>query len=440
MATALYWVSRPCEWRQVIEGYAGFMDTPIQPGVWQRSRKYFFAVLALVLFSALWSWAAPGGERRLRVQANELGIAEITRGIFEDVIPLRGQVMPLQSIYLDAMEGGRVEKILVEEGASLQQGQAIVEFSNARLQLDSITREAQVSEQINLLQTQELNLARNALDHKRQLNELTLRLKNTRQQLARAQKLAEQHYISADKVDELRNQYEYLQQNLVLTRESQAADQALQAAQLNQLRDSVDSLNKNLVFARNNLESLKVKAPIAGRLTAFDLQLGQSLIPGERFGQVDDPDNFKVMALVDEFYKNRLQPGQTAFYQQGDKNYDLRIKKIYPQVTEGQFRVDLVFATEQPPNISRGQSVHMRLQIGANEPALLVPNNSFYQDTGGHWIFVLDKDRKQAFRRDIRLGRRNSQYIEVLDGLAQGETVVVSPYTNYNDIQTLIIR
>ncbi len=416
------------------------MDTPIQLNAWRRHRKYFLSVFIVGLLCALWAWAAPSGERRLRVQASELSVAQVSQGIFEDVIPLRGQITPLHSIYLDAMEGGRVEKILVEEGASLQQGQAIVEFSNARLQLDSITREAQVSEQINLLQTQELNLARNALDHKRQLNELELRLKNTEQQLTRAQKLLQQQYISVDKVDELRNQYEYLQQSLVLTRESQAADQALQEAQLKQLRDSVESLNRNLAFARNNMESLKVKAPIAGRLTAFDLQLGQSLTMGERFGQIDDPDNFKVMALVDEFYKNRLQLGQAAFYQQGEKNYDLRVKKIYPQVTDGQFRVDLVFASAQPPNISRGQTLQMRLQIGANEPALLVPNNSFYQDTGGHWIFVLDKKRELALRHDIKLGRRNSQHIEVLEGLAQGDTVIVSPYTNYKDIQMLIIR
>lgn len=416
------------------------MDTPIHASAWRRNRKFFFAAFILGSLSVFWGWAAPGAERRLRVQANELSFANVSRGIFEDVIPLRGQITPLKSIYLDAMEGGRVEKILVEEGANLQQGQAIVEFSNARLQLDSITREAQVSEQINLLQTQELNLARNALDHKRQLNELALRLKNTRQQLMRAQKLFQQQYISAEKVDELRNQYDYLQQGLVLTRESQEADQALQEAQLKQLRDSVESLRKNLAFARNNMESLKVKAPITGKLTAFDLQLGQSLTPGESFGQIDDPDNFKVMAWVDEFYKSRLQLGQTAFYQQGDNNYDLRVKKIYPQVTDGRFRVDLVFATAQPPNISRGQTVQMRLQIGANEPALLVSNNSFYQDTGGHWIFVLDKERGHAFRRDIKLGRRNSQYIEVLEGLAQGDTVIVSPYTNYKDIQTLVIR
>jgi HlyD family secretion protein len=396
------------------------MDTPIPQHPWQRLRHYFFALLAMGALMALWAWAAPSGERRLRVAQSELSIASVTQGIFEDVIPLRGQIMPLRTIYLDAIEGGRVEKILVEEGVMLEEGQPIVEFSNARLQLESITREAQVSEQINLLQTQELNLARNALDHKRQLNELELRLKNTGQQLVRAKKLAEQKYIAQDKLDDLENQYEYLQRSLVLTKESQAADKALQESQLQQLRDSVASLNKNLAFARDNLESLKVKAPIAGRLTAFDLQLGQSLMPGESIGQIDDPDNFKVMALVDEFYKNRLQLGLAAFYQQGDKHYELRVKKIYPQVSNGQFRIDLVFSTGQPSNISRGQTLQMRLQVGASEPALLIPNSSFYQDTGGHWIFVASADGTRALRRNITPGRRNNQFIEVLHGLWQG--------------------
>lgn len=417
-----------------------FMDTPIPANAWRRQRKYFFSVLGFSLVCALWAWAAPSGERRLRVLKSELSVAQVSQGIFEDVIPLRGQITPLYTIYLDAMEGGRVEKILVEEGVELQAGQAIVEFSNARLQLESITREAQVSEQINLLQSQELNLARNALDHKRQLNELELRLKDTAQQLARAKKLAAQNYIAQDKLDELGNQYQYLQNSLALTKESQAADKALQESQLQQLRGSVASLNKNLAFARDNLESLKVKAPVDGLLTAFDLQPGQSLMPGERFGQIDDPDNFKVMALVDEFYKNRLQLGQTAFYQQGSEKYDLRVKKIYPQVIDGQFRVDLVFNNAQPPNVSRGQTLQMRLQIGANEPALLIPNNSFYQDTGGHWIYVMDGSQQFARKRDITLGRRNAQSIEVLNGLVEGESVIVSPYTNYKEIDRLIIR
>jgi HlyD family secretion protein len=216
-------------------------------------------------------------------------------------------------------------------------------------------------------------------------------------------------------------------------------DRALQAAQMKQLRDSVASLNNNLTFARTNLASLNVKAPIAGRLTAFNLEPGQSLMPGERFGQIDDPDHFKLMAQVDEFYMNRTRVDQTALAKVNQQEFPLRIKKIYPQVIDGQFRVDLVFTGEQPANISRGQTLQMHLQMGANEPARLIPNNSFFQDTGGHWIFVVSADGKRAQRRDIKLGRRNSQFIEVIAGLEINEQVIVSPYTTYNDIDSLKI-
>lgn len=389
---------------------------------------------------ALWVVAAPDNNRTLRVDKNKLVIALVTQGIFEDVIPLRGEVMPLRTLYLDAIEGGRVEKIHVEDGARVAVGDAIVDISNARLQLESITREAQVSEQINLLQTQELNLARNELEHKRNLNELEHQVNMESQRVERMQPLIKQQLISAAELKDAEDNLAYLKKRQQLISEAREVDQALQAAQMKQLRDSVASLSNNLTFARANLESLNVKAPIAGRLTAFNLEPGQSLMPGERFGQIDDPDHFKLMAKIDEFYMNRIYVDQTALAKVGIQEFPLRIKKIYPQVIDGQFRVDLVFTHEQPVNISRGQTLQLRLQMGANEPAQLIPNSSFFQDTGGHWIFVLSADGKRAQRREIKLGRRNSQFIEVLSGLDLNEQVIVSPYTLYKDVDSLGIH
>lgn len=389
---------------------------------------------------ALWVVAAPDNNRILRVDKNKLVIALVTQGIFEDVIPLRGEVMPLRTLYLDAIEGGRIEKIHVEDGARVAVGDAIVDISNTRLQLESITREAQVSEQINLLQTQELNLARNELEHKRNLNELEHQVNMESQRVERMQPLIKQQLISAVELKDAEDNLAYLKKRQQLISEARAVDQALQAAQMKQLRDSVASLNNNLTFARTNLESLNVKAPIAGRLTSFNLEPGQSLMPGERFGQIDDPDHFKLMAKLDEFYMNRTYVDQTALAKIGIQEFPLRIKKIYPQVIDGQFRVDLVFTHEQPANISRGQTLQLRLQMGANEPAQLIPNSSFFQDTGGHWIFVVSADGKRAQRREIKLGRRNSQFIEVLSGLDLNEQVIVSPYTLYKDIDSLRIH
>ena len=416
------------------------MDTPRQLDFWQKWRKTISAVVLFTAIVALWVMAAPGSERTLRVSKNDLVIASVQQGIFEDVIPLRGEVMPLRTLYLDAIEGGRVEKIHVEDGANITLGAAIVDISNTRLQLESITREAQVSEQINLLQTQELNLARNDLEHKRNLNELDHQIAVETQRLERMRPLIKHQLISAAELKEAEDNLLYLTKRQQLIREAREVDLALQAAQMKQLRDSVASLNNNLSFARTNLANLNVKAPIAGRLTAFNLEPGQSLMPGERFGQIDDPDHFKLMAQVDEFYMNRTRVDQTALAKVNQQEFPLRIKKIYPQVINGQFRVDLVFTGDQPENISRGQTLQLRLQMGANEPAQLIPNNSFFQDTGGHWIFVVSPDGKRAQRRDIKMGRRNSQFIEVIAGLDINEQIIVSPYTSYKDIDSLKIN
>lgn len=416
------------------------MDKPRQLDFWQKWRKTISAAMLLVAIVALWVMAAPSSERTLRVSKSDLVIASVQQGIFEDVIPLRGEVMPLRTLYLDAIEGGRVEKIHVEDGATIEEGAAIVDISNTRLQLESITREAQVSEQINLLQTQELNLARNDLEHKRNLNDLDHQIAIETQRLARMRPLIKHQLISAAELIEAEDNLLYLTKRQQLIREAREVDLALQAAQMKQLRDSVASLNNNLTFARTNLASLNVKAPIAGRLTAFNLEPGQSLMPGERFGQIDDPDHFKLMAQVDEFYMNRTRVDQTALAKVNQQEFPLRIKKIYPQVINGQFRVDLVFTGEQPANISRGQTLQLRLQMGANEPAQLIPNNSFFQDTGGHWIFVVSPDGKRAQRREITLGRRNSQFIEVIAGLEINEQIIISPYTSYKDIDSLKIN
>lgn len=415
------------------------MDRPLQKNFWQKWRITISSLVLFVIIVVLWVAAAPDNHRILRVDKNTLSIAVVTQGIFEDVIPLRGEVMPLRTLYLDAIDGGRVEKIHMEDGARVAVGDAIVDISNTRLQLESITREAQVSEQINLLQTQELNLARNELEHKRNLNELEHQINVESQRVGRMRPLINQQLISMAELKDAEDNLAYLKKRQELISEAREVDLALQAAQMKQLRDSVASLNNNLTFARTNVASLNVKAPIAGRLTAFNLEPGQSLMPGERFGQIDDPDHFKLMAQVDEFYMNRTRVDQTALAKINQHEFPLRIKKIYPQVINGQFRVDLVFSGEQPENISRGQTLQMRLQMGANEPAQLIPNNSFFQDTGGYWIFVVSADGKRAQRREIKLGRRNSQFIEVLSGLDLSEQVIVSPYTLYKDIDSLKI-
>jgi len=416
------------------------MDKLIVKTRWQKAQKYMaVALIGSGVFSA-WLFAIPDKGKALTVDGEDIQIAKVSQGIFEDFTPLRGQVMPLRTVYLDAIEGGRVEKIHLEDGTEVTQGQPLVDISNARLKLDAIGREAQVSEQINNMQNLQLSLVRTELEHKRTLNELSYQIKVKERAHMLKLSMGKSGYVKKSELDDEQDELEFLRKKQELERESRSIDDALQKAQMIQIGDSVKNLKSNLGFTRENLESLNVKAAIAGRLTAFDLEIGQSLNPGERFGQIDDPLHFKLLSMIDEFYMSRLFVGQTAELNVEDKIYFTTVKKIYPQIKDGQFRVDFVFGDSQPPNLYRGQTVQMRLQLGENIPARLIPSGSFFQDTGGNWIFVVSKDQKIALRRAVKLGRRNNSFIEVLDGLDIGEKVVISAYTRYTDIDKLTIN
>lgn len=416
------------------------MDKPIIKTRWQRLQRPLALSLGSAMIIAFWMIAMPKAGKALSVNGENIQIAKVTQGIFEDFTPLRGQVIPLRTVYLDAIEGGRVERIHLEDGAEVGMGQAIVDISNASLKLDAIGREAQVSEQINNMQNLELSLVRTELEHKRMLNELNYQIKTKERSHALKLAMGKTGYIKKSELDDEQDELDYLHKKQSLEQESRNIDQALQKAQMKQLHDSVTNLKNNLQFTRDNLDSLNVKAPIAGRLTAFNVEIGQYLKPGERFGQIDDPMHFKLVAYVDEFYMSRVFISQTAEAILAEKTYALEIKKIYPQVKDGQFRVDLIFRKGQPESLSRGQTMQLRLQLGENLPARIIPNGSFYQETGGNWIFVLSNDQKIAVRRTVKLGRRNATSIEVLDGLDIGEQVITSPYTAYTDIDRLNIN
>lgn len=398
--------------------------------------KYGGGAVALI---ALYLIFAPEGGRALKVENDRISVSTVTTGQFDDFIPVRARVTPLKTIYLDAVEGGQVEAIHIEDGNVVERGQMLVELSNTSLQLDVISREAQVVEQLNNSRTLELQQEQNRLSHKRQIIDIEYQITRLGRNIARQEELAAGGYTPRSDFEDLKDEYAYYQRRLEVQLESQASDEQMQDAQLNALRASSDQMEKNLSFARKNLESLNFRAPADGQLTAFDLEVGQSLRPGERIGQIDDPDKFKLVADIDEFYLGRVDIGQTAEYQSSGRSYMLRIAKIYPQVNNGQFEVDLVFSDETPSNIRRGQTAQTRLQLGDPTEAVLIPNGAFYQDTGGNWIFIVSSDGTRAVRRDIRLGRRNLRFIEVLDGLEPGEQVVTSPYTNYLDMERLEI-
>ena len=385
-----------------------------------------------------WLVGALLGGRSLSVSSQRVAVSEVTVGTFEDFIPLRGRLVPRSTVYLDAIEGGRVEQVFIEDGALVEAGDPIALLSNTNLQLEVLGREAAVTEQLNNMRTIELQLEQNRLSHKRNLVEIDYQIIRLDRSIARQTELAEKELVSQSTVDELQDELNYYENRRDVTLESQATDTRMQAQQLRQLRDAGDQLQAGLGFARKNLDDLNVRAPLSGKLSGFNIEVGESIVRGGRLGQIDDPDGYKLNVQIDEFYLGRVDLEQHAAADHNNRSYDLKVSKIYPQVNNGQFEVDMVF-DDEPRDLRRGQTLQLKLTLGDNADALLIPNGAFYQETGGNWIFVLSADRTEAVKRPVRLGRRNTNFIEVLDGLEPGEQVITSPYTNYVGMDRLTL-
>lgn len=409
----------------------GAMDRVVErTGLSQRMK---IAIGAAVLLAAVIAFylLAPSANSQT-VAADRVTVSTVERGTFDDFLPLRARVTPLVSVYLDAIEGGRVEEVLVEDGAMVQKGQLLAVLSNADLQLSVLARQTEVTQQINSMRSQELALAQTRLANERALIEAQLAADKARRQYEMQKPLAEKGFVAGKAFRDSQDDYEAARRRAHVLRRAQATDERLQSSQLAQLRQSAAVLNTGLDIARGNLDSLNLRAPVAGQLTAFSIQVGQSMSQGERLGQIDTEGN-KLVAQVDEFYLGRVEPGQKATAEWGGKIYDLKVAKIYPQVRNGTFEVDFHFVGAAPDDIQRGQTLQTRLTLGDPAPALLIPNGAFYNETGGAWVFVVTPDGSEAIKRPVRLGRRNAEYIEVLEGLEPGERVLTSPYTGFAD-------
>jgi len=394
--------------------------------------KIAIGVVVVLLAAGLFWWFAPRGSSQT-VGADHVTVSTVTKGNFDDFIPLRARVTPLLTVYIDAVEGGRVEKMLVEDGATVAKGQPIALLSNAELQLSTLARQTEVEQQINNMRSQELALAQTRLSNERAVLAAETALDKAKRQYDREKALAERGFIPGKQFADTSADYDLSRRNLEALKRSQSTDERLQGSQLSQQQAAAQSMQSGLAIARANLDALQLRAPVAGQLSGFSVQVGQSLQRGERVGQIDSPGRNKLIAGVDEFYLGRVQIGQQARLDWNGKTYAAKVTKIYPQVQNGQFQVDLQFIGTEPANLQRGQTMQARLTLGDPTPALLIPNGAFYNETGGAWIFVVTPDGTTAIKRTVRLGRRNSEFVEVLEGLEPGEKVLTSPYTGYAD-------
>ncbi|MEM1174433.1 MAG: efflux RND transporter periplasmic adaptor subunit [Pseudomonadota bacterium] len=415
------------------------MDRVVKREADWRKRGVMVVVAVLGLAAAAWVFDLATGGRSLSVNAERIRVSTVTTGQFEDFIPLRGRLVPSSTVFLDAVAGGRVEEVLVEDGAVVRAGDPIAILSNTNLQLEVLGREAAVTEQLNTMRTLELQLEQNRLSHARNLVELDYQIKRLNRSIARQEELSDRNLVSQSTLDELRDELEYYESRRGVTIESQATDARLQDAQLEQLRSAGSQLQSSLALARKNLDDLNVRAPVDGQLTGFIVEVGVSVAQGGRLGQIDDPDGYKLKVQIDEFYLGRVDIGQSATATLNREEHALEITKIYPQVNNGKFEVDMSFAG-QPDDVRRGQTMQVKLSLGDSAEALLIPNGTFYQETGGAWVFVVTADGAEAVRRDVRLGRRNTDFIEVLEGLEPGERVITSPYTSFSTMNRLLLN
>lgn len=375
--------------------------------------------------------------RSQNLALSSLTVSTVSKGAFVDALSLRGQVVPKTTIYLDTIAGGQVEERLVEQGEFVEAGQPLVRLSNTSLQLDVMSREAQVTEQLNFLRNTQMTMETSRLNLRRDLLEIDLQISHLERRYKQSKPLVEKGVLATDRLSEIEDDLEYYKARKELTLERQTQENSIRKVQVEQLEDSAEMLQKNLQFACQNLENLLIKAPVSGYLSELDVEIGESKSKGARLGQIDIPNEYKLVVRLDEFYLNQVQPDMAVNVMLDSGLVSAKVSKIDSRVTQSQFQVEVALPSGQS-DIKRGQSIDVELMLGGNkENALLLKRGAFFTSSGGNWVYVLASDGKTAERRDIRLGKKNQDYYEVLDGLSQGEQVITSSYSNFDKAQQL---
>lgn len=416
------------------------MDRVIEKKKWNAKRiTLIIGIALLAIFLGTLLFKSMGGSK-LNVDVERLIIGEVKREKFREYIPVIGVVQPVTTIYLDLQEGGRVEEIFVEDGAVLKKGDPILKLSNTDLELSLVNQETAVYNLLTQMQIAQNNARQNMIQNQNQVVDVESQLIEAERNYKMRKTLYDSGTISEDEFRTIENQYRYLKEKFKLVLETIKQDSIASAQQMAQASQSYSGANSSLDLMRRKFADLIVRAPVDGQLTALDAEIGQSKNKGERVGQIDVLSGFKVRVDVDEHYISRIYPGLEGHYKQGDSTYMLAIKKVYTQVSGGRFAVDMVFSKNAPQNIRRGQTLQIRIALSDETEALLIPRGGFYQQTGGNWVFKLTKEGAKAYRTNIRIGRQNPDYYEILEGLEPGDKVIVNSYENYKDIQELMLK
>ena len=374
----------------------------------------------------------------LRVNAETLTVSEVTSGEFNDYIRLSGQVQPMTTVQLSPRESGIVEQIVIEEGASVKAGDVIIILSNDDLDLEILNSEANLAEKENALRNTMIQMEQEKMLLKLNIVELKTEVARKGRALESQKRLFDDGLIGKEEYMRSEEDYVLYCKKLEVNMAKAEQDSIYRSVQIQQMQESLKNMKLNMERIRLRKENLAVKAPIDGELGLLDVVLGQSVGSGMKIGQINDMDNYKIEVLIDEHYIDRINPGLSATFERQNETYGATIRKVYPEVRAGKFQADFKFSEEQPANIRTGQTYYLNLQLGQPESALLIPRGTFYQKTGGKWIYVVSPSGDKAVKREIRIGRQNPQYYEVLEGLEPGEKVITSGYDNFGDNEVLI--
>ncbi len=416
------------------------MDKKIEKNRWNLKNIVLIALgIGVVGFLAS-SIYKDTGTTRLNVETERLLIDTVSHGVFQEFIPISGVVQPIKTVFIGAIEGGRVEEVLVEDGSMVKKGEAILRLSNSDLQVSYLNQEANIVSQINQIRSSSIMMEQQSLNLQDQYLDAGYRLNVLKRQLERNQSLYQDKVISQVEYEDTKDEYEYLLKREVQLTKNMKKDSMFQVFQGQQMESTLDLMKRNLAISKASLENLIVKAPIDGQLSSLDTEIGELIAKGEKIAQIDLLNNFKIRARIDEFYISRIFLGQEGSFTFAGEKHNLIIKKIYPDVTNGAFEVDLVFTETPPQTIKRGQTVSIKLALSNETQALLLERGSFYQTTGGNWAYVIDPATGTAYKKEIKVGRQNPKYYEVLQGLKKGDIVITSSYENYNSKDELVLK
>lgn len=376
----------------------------------------------------------------LRIDARTISIGEAVRGEFNDFVRVTGQVQPITTVQLSPLEAGIVDRLVVEEGTSVRKGDVLVVLSNTGLTLEILNSEAELAEKQNILRNTLISMEQEKLSLRQDKAQLDLDVARKRRAWEQYDELYRNRLVSREEWLQAKEDYELAEKKRELNVERQKQDSLYRSVQVEQMEDNLDNMRRNMQLIRERIGNLQVKSPIDGEVGLLDVVLGQSVSTGQKIGQINDLSDFKIEAQIDESYIDRVRAGLEATFDRQGNAYAVRLRKVYPEVRGGQFRADFNFTGERPDNIRSGQTYYLHLQLGQPTEAIIIPRGSFYQRTGGAWIYVVAPEGDRAYKRPIRIGRQNPQYYEVLEGLQPGERVIVSGYENYGDNDVLVLN